>query len=449
MRSINIVFILLLAIAAFSGCDKFLEVKPKGIVIPEKLSDYQLMLNSRSMTLTFPPALLYCTDDYYEEFDDLSTVPPANAYYWRPGIDQNEKENPAAWGDLYNTIYNANVIINNVMATTDGTPAARASTLAEALVIRADCYFMLLTLFAKAYNPATAANDPGLPLVRSTNVTDKTPPRSSVQTTLDTILTNVTDAIASLPLTNLNKYRPTKYAAYSLLSRIYLYMQDYEKTKKYTDLALTAPHSMVNYNDYEDPYSFPETDLSPEVLWQRGSLDYTIPSMMGMQHALSDLYEPGDLRKLLLTYAFDDFPDDYYFSGTNGYANFGTTFQEMYLTKAEMLARDNQIEAAMNIVNELRKYRFKTDAYTPLTATGKEDALMKVLQERRRELAFRGQRWMDMKRLDREGRMPLVERSVHGTGALKATLEPGSKKYVFQIPARVQQFNPDMQLNDR
>lgn len=449
MRSINIVFVLLLATAGFSGCDKFLEVKPKGIVIPEKLSDYQLMLNSRQLTLTFPPALLYCTDDYYEEFDDLSTVPAANAYYWRPGIDQNEKENPAAWGDLYNSICNANVIINNVMATTDGAPAARASTLAEALVIRADCYFMLLTLFAKAYNPATAANDPGLPLVHSTNVTDKAPPRSSVQTTLDTIVTNVTDAIAALPLTNLNKYRPTKYAAYSLLSRVYLYMQDYANTKKYTDLALTAPHSMINFNDYEDAYAFPPTDLNPQVLWQRASSDYTIPSMMGMQRGLSTLYQPGDLRLLFLAYSFDNAPDDYYYSAENGYSNFGTTFQEMYLTKAEVLARDNQTEAAMNVVNELRKYRFKTDAYTPLTATGKEDALKKVLEERRRELAFRGVRWMDMKRLDREGRMPLVERRVNSTGAVKGTLEPGSKKYVFQIPARVQQFNPDMQLNDR
>lgn len=449
MRSINIAFALLLATAGFSGCNKFLEVKPKGIVIPEKLSDYQLMLNSQQLTLTFPPALLYCTDDYYEEFDDLSTVPAANAYYWRPGIDQNEKENPAAWGDLYNSIYNANVIINNVMATTDGAPAARASTLAEALVIRADCYFMLLTLFAKAYNPETAANDPGLPLVHSTNVTDKAPPRSSVQTTLDTIVTNVTDAIASLPLTNLNRYRVTKYAAYSLLSRVYLYMQDYENTKKYTDLALTAPHSMLNYNDYEDPYSFPSTDQNPQVLWQRASMDYMIPSGMGLQRGLSALYQPGDLRLLLLSYTLNNAPDDYYYSAENGYCNFGTTFPEMYLTRAELLARNGQTGAAMNVINELRKYRFEPGAYTPLTATGKEDALKKVLEERRRELAFRGVRWMDMKRLDREGRMPLVERKVNSTGVIKATLEPGGKKYVFQIPARVLQFNPDMQLNDR
>ncbi|NSL85708.1 RagB/SusD family nutrient uptake outer membrane protein [Chitinophaga sp. Mgbs1] len=449
MRSFHIVFILLLAAAGISGCNKFLDVKPKGILIPEKLSDYQLMLNSRQLTLTFPPVLLYCTDNYYEEFDDISTVPAANAYYWRPGIDQNEKDNPVAWGDLYNSIYHTNVIINNVMSATDGSPEARAATLAEALVVRADCYFMLLTLFAKAYNPATAASDPGLPLVHSTDVTSKTPPRASLKTTLDTIVTNVTDAIASLPLTNLNKYRPTKNAAYSLLARVYLYMQDYDNCGKYTDLLLAAPHAMLNYNDYEDAYSFPPTDFSPEVIWQRGSLDYEIPGGMGIQHALSDLYESGDLRKEFLTYTLASTPDDYHYFAESGYPNFGTTYQEMYLNKAEVLARKNQPDAAMNMLNQLRKHRFTPAAYKPVTASGQEDALKKVLEERRRELAFRGPRWMDMKRLDREGRMPLVERRVNSTGVLKATLEPGSRKYVFQIPARVQQFNPDIQLNDR
>lgn len=444
-----IILSLAMAATSMTACNKFLDVKPKGIVIPDKVSDYQLMLNSRNMNFSFPTVLLEISDDYYEEFDDLSTAPSANAYFWRAGIDQNEQADPIAWGPLYNTIYHANVIINNVLKVKDGTEAQRKAVEAEALVIRSDCYFTLLTIFAKAYDPATAAKDPGLPLVTATDVTDKTPQRASVQATIDDLLQSLHRAIPALPLTNLNKHRPTKYAAYGLLARIYLYMQNYAEAGKYADLALSADHTLIDYNEYVDVWDFPSMDSNPEVLWQRGSLDYMLPSMANLQKELSDLYPATDRRKTLLMYESPVGSGYYAYMAEPGWFNFGSTFPEMYLTKAEALARADLPAAAMDAVNHLRRHRIDTDAYAPLTATDKADALQKVLLERRRELALRGQRWMDMKRLDREGRMPKVERVLRGTGAVQATLIPGDKKYVFQIPARVQQFNPDIILNDR
>ncbi|MGE7774794.1 RagB/SusD family nutrient uptake outer membrane protein [Chitinophaga sp. NPDC101104] len=442
---------LTLAAAALSvtGCNKFLDVKPKGIVIPDKVNDFQLMLNSRNMNFSYPTVLLEISDDYYEEFDDLSTAPSANAYFWREGLDQNEQSDPIAWGPLYNTIYHANVIINNVLKVSDGTEAQRKSVEAEALVIRSDCYFTLLTIFAKAYNPATAAKDPGLPLVTSTDVTDKTPQRASVQVTLDSMLNALHRAIPSLPLTNLNKHRPTKYAAYGLLARIYLYMRNFPEAGKYADLALSMQHTLIDYNDYVDVWDFPSMDSNPEVLWQRGSLDYMLPAGGRLQKSLADLYPDSDRRKTLLTYEWPAGSGFYTYNAEPGWFNFGSTFPEMYLTKAEALARMDQPAAAMDVINQLRRYRIDTDAYAPLTAANKTDALQKVLLERRKELAFRGQRWMDMKRLDQEGLMPKVDRVLRSTGAVQATLAPGDKKYVFQIPARVQQFNPDIILNDR
>lgn len=432
-----------------SACNKFLEVKPKGIVIPEKLKDYELMLSSREMNFSYSTVMLQIADEYYEEFDDLSTVPAANAYYWRPVIDRNDSDNPAVWGEMYNTIYHANVIINNVLNTKDGTDALRQSVLGEALVIRADCYFNMLLLFAKAYDPATAATDPGLPLVSSTNVTDKVPARSSVQVTLDSMINGVTRSIPALPLTNIVRHRATKYAAYGLLARIYLYMHNFDEAGKYAGLALTGPHTLLNYNNYAKVGDFPSMDVHPEVLLQRGSLDYMLPGNAKVQKELKDLYEPSDLRGTLLYREVPVGSGYYFYNESPGWFSFGSTYPEMYLTKAEALARKDQPAAAMDVLNMLRRNRIVTANYIPLSATDKEDALKKILLDRRKELAFRGQRWMDMKRLDQEGRMPRVERKVRGTGVVKATLEPKSKQYVFQIPARVQQFNPGMQLNDR
>src|SRR5690606_35483975 len=101
----------------------------------------------------------------------------------------------------------------------------------------------------------------------------------------------------------------------------------------------------------------------------------------------------------------------------------------------------------MDIVNMVRQNRIKTAAYVDQTASSGEEALGLVLAERRRELAFSGLRWFDMKRLDREGRMPEVKRINPDTQEVYAVLTPGSANYTFEIPVRVQLFNPGMELN--
>jgi len=90
--------------------------------------------------------------------------------------------------------------------------------------------------------------------------------------------------------------------------------------------------------------------------------------------------------------------------------------------------------------------RFSPANYTPLTAATTDQAINAVLDERRRELAFKGIRWSDMKRFDKEGRMPVINR-LSSTGTILATLNPHDKNYTLQIPLMVQSFNPSMPLN--
>lgn len=446
MKQAYILFTVLMLAAGLSACNKFLEVKPKGIVMPEKLEDYENILNSREVAFSFAPALLYCTDDFYETFDALNITTVANAYYWRPGLDPNEKENPAVWGDLYKSVYHTNVIINNVLQSTDGAEARKRSVLGEAWLVRADNYFTLLTVFAKAYDPATAASDPGIPMVTNTDVTASVPQRASVQAVLDTIISNLVHAVEYLPTSNINRYRGTKYAAYGMLSRVYSYMHKYKEAGEYASKALEAQHAILDLNNYADGYDMPDTDLRSDILWQRGSNNYSIPTFLLLSEELKTFFTNDDMRTLLFTGTNNN---GVIWLAPSGWANFGITFQEMYLSKAEALARDNNKDGAMAIVNELRKKRIKPAAWTALSAATPEQALQLVLAERRRELAFGGLRWMDMKRLDQEGRMPEVKRVNRTTQAVEATLPPHGEGYVFEIPARVQQFNPGMQLNNR
>lgn len=432
---------LLLSMAA---CKDFLDVKPKGVVLPEKLTDYEGILNSLTMTQTFPAALMYCTDDYYGEYSPIDKSIQANMYLWRQELDINDQVSPVIWGQLYRVIYDANVIIKHVMSSKDGSDQKKREVLGEALVVRADAYFTLLTVFAKAYDPASATKDPGLPLITSNDVTEKTPPRSSLQATLDTIINNSVRAAEVLPQSNLNRYRGTRYTAYGLLSRVYLYMGDYVNSAKYANQALQASHQLIDYNTITSAAGIPVSDLNPEILWQKASDDYSIPSFLLYTDDLKTYFNSDDLRYTYLTLTNAKGLGR---GSSPGRANFGITFAEMYLNVAEAAARDKDVTKAMELVNKIRKVRIKTAAYQPLTAINPEDALTEVLRERRRELAYGGLRWADMKRLDREGRMPEVIRKNRKTGEVQGSLTPHSKLYTFQIPIRVRNFNPKMEIN--
>ena len=83
MKNRYIAFLFIL-VGIFSACNKFLDVKPKGIILPEKVADYEGLLNSPTLTRTFPINLLDFTDDNFNDIDNTNQSSTANGYYWRP-----------------------------------------------------------------------------------------------------------------------------------------------------------------------------------------------------------------------------------------------------------------------------------------------------------------------------------------------------------------------------
>ena len=440
----NLVLLLFLSVG-FLSCKKFLDVKPKGVVLPEKLADYEALLNSPTLTETFPAHLMYCTDDLQGLYTMGDRSSEANTYFWKNQMETSTEVSPPVWGPLYRSIYNTNVIINYIDAT-EGSEQKKKEVLGEALAIKADCYFTLLTAYAKSYKASTAGTDPGLPLVTSTDVTSSTPQRSSLQATIDEILSNLKRAAEYLPLSSKNKLRINRYGAFSILSRVYLYMGDFANARIYADQALAAPHQLLDYTTMPDGDALPISELNPESLWIRLSPDYVLPGFMLYSEDLLSYFSDNDKR-------FDFFtrppvPKEHILA--RGNSNFGVTFPELYLTKAEALARASDFNGAMAIVNMIRVKRIAgtpNNPYVDLVATSGEDALQKVLAERRIELAFGGQRWMDMKRLDAEGRMAEVVRYNVDTHAKDGALPPKSPNYTFEIPSRVLLFNPGITKN--
>ncbi len=432
------------------SCSRFLDVKPKGVIIASTINDFDAILNSASLvnnsSLVNP---IVVTDDItnttYNPQNQQSA--PGNVYFWHPLINATTS-NPDIWIDYYNAIVNLNVITEGVMGATNGTAARKKQLYAEALVGRAFCYYHLLTFFSPGYNKATAHKVYGVPFVTSTDISVATPARPFLDDNLKLITDDLKKALPDLEAITPNNTRAGKPAAFALLSRYYLYMQDYVQAKQYADSVLADPHFyLLDYNDYLGSV-LPNTAVSPEEVYVK----YTNNETFRYSADLLQQYDTAtDLRIRL--FAKRNTTGD---KRVLNYSNFlsytpnrGITYAEVLLNKAECLARLGDADGAMDIVNSIRKLRFKPQNLQYLAASTPEEALTQVLGERRRELAMKGARWGDMKRLDQDGRMPTVNRIGADGVTVSATLKPGSLQYTFQIPLQVQAFNKDMPLNQQ
>jgi hypothetical protein len=430
-----------IVLLTFPSCKDFLDVKPKGEIIPEKMNEFELMFNGPTLTNMVPLELENATDDTYQNYGLEAASREANVYFWRKNLDNDVESTPQIWQARYKTIYFCNYLIHNVMNAVDGSLQEKKAMIAQAKAIRATSFLYLLTAFSRAYQADQNPGDLGLALVTSTNVTDVIPQRSTLKETVDDMIRDLTEAIADLPEQYNDRWRVTRYGAAGILSRLYLYIHDYPKANEFATLAMNRPGpvKILDYNTIPNTSAFPAATANVEKIW----IDFSkIGESYMLTKELLNLYTKEDLRRKLLIS-----------TGGSKIANVvsgGIGFPELYLTQAECLARDNKPAEAMAVVNMIRKNRLPlNDPNVNLTAADAAQALTHVLNERRRELAFCGTRWMDMKRLDLEGKMPPVNRYKNNdpTNTVVFTLAPKSASYTFEIPLKVQYLNPNIQRN--
>src|SRR5690606_8245500 len=110
----------------------------------------------------------------------------------------------------------------------------------------------------------------------------------------------------------------------------------------------------------------------------------------------------------------------------------GITTSELLLIRAECRARLGYTEAALADINQLNAMRFEPGSFQPYEQLDAEKALALVLDERQRELAFRGLRWEDLRRLNKD---PKFAKTIYRKIDDRLyTLEPNSSRYVWPIP---------------
>lgn len=446
--------LLILCCAVFTGCDKYLDIKPKGKTLLTTVTDYDQWLDDPSLFLGFGGTYgwtNYMTDNV--DFVSISTPPsqPSELIYtWALQFVTDLNTPPILWGEHYANINHYNTVLLGIDQATGGTESQKRSLKAEALLGRALEYFYLVNEFGKPYDPKTVNTDLAVPFVTSNDVTQIVPPRSTIADIYKHIIDDVNAAIPDLPATNgANRFRGSTAAGYSLLARVYLYAGNYTAASKNAQLALARTRAvMIDFNG-----TLPSSNsisIHPDVIYGRfvlgdlpAALDF-MRSFAGNDLRVRMLYQNADKYTFTLRGATLFFPAAV--TPSLAYVNTGTSVQEMKLIIAEAAARSNDLGTALQELDEIRKNRIASATYVPFQSADSETVLQEVILERNHELAFSGLRWFDMRRLDKENRMGTVNR-YDATGKVIATLLPHSNRFTLQIPVQVLSFNPGMQQN--
>lgn len=435
-----------------SACTKdFLEIKPdKKQVVPTKLKDFQALLdNSAVMNAQTPNIGEIGSDDYYLMESYWNVLPDdknRNGYIWAEDIFAGYHDND--WNIPYQQVFYANTILDALK--NDSYAKADQKQLniirSSALFYRAWANFQLIQLFCVPYNQETKESDLGIPIRLESDI-NLPAKRNTIDESYSQILDDLRNSIDGLnPIESITT-RPSKAASHALLSRMYLLMHDYEKALESAIESLAIYNELLDYNLINPESNYPFSLFNKETIFY-SSMDYSsvlISSDLLIDTTLYNSYLPNDLRKELF---FKPSKNGYTYRGSySGSRDFfsGISVNEMLLVAAECYSRLNEKENAKLYLNRLLKTRFNDDAYLKLHDEY-DDQLKLILEERRKELIFRGIRWMDLRRLNYSKETAVnLQRII---GAKHYTLKPGSKRYVIPIPDPVIRLN-QIEQNDR
>lgn len=311
-----------------TSCDDWLDKLPDNRMELQTPSDVSSLLVS-AYPSSHPAYLLEMysdnTDDCVNPSWSEASRFQAQAYNWEDITETGEDESPQElWNRHYLAIASANAAIDLIEG--KGSPAEYTEQLGEALLCRAYAMFQLSTVFCKAYNPATASTDLGLPY--------PTHPEKVVGTvytrgTMEDLYGQIDkDLQRGLPLVSSNYSKPKFHfnteAAKAFAARFYLYKGDFAKAITYATEVLGADptakardwdaYSALNMNDQIRPEAWVSADEKCNFLLQ------TVYSEWG---AISGPYRYGDKYAHSYRITYDE---DIASKGPFGAAN--TTFKQ-------------------------------------------------------------------------------------------------------------------------
>ncbi|WP_270090347.1 RagB/SusD family nutrient uptake outer membrane protein [Sphingobacterium sp. SYP-B4668] len=422
---LGMVILLIIMVLLLVGCDKgvFLEKKPSSsLVVPTKIAELQGLMDNEFSVYGTPLMGMLSSDEYYLKNKDFEAqnAKSRNTYTWAVNVYDGDSYGVINdWNQLFSQVLIANIVLEGLEAIE---PAAAEVdrwryTKGAAYFLRAKAFFGLAEVFCLPYDAQTADVDLGLPLRLHSDI-KRTTPRASLADTYAQIIKDLKQSEELIDFDGVwpNKLRPTKLTVLAMLARVCLSQRKYVEAMDHANNALLRYPNLLDYNGVM-VFKLDNPELLSHAITVSGETMLTTSSgVMHVDSILYNSYHANDLRKTLL---YKVMPDSRVTLNTTystlTYPFTGLATDELYLIRAEGYARKGELALAAKDINTLLVKRYKTGTYTPITFADSESALAAILLERRKELAFRGVRWSDIRRLNKEGYDIRMKRVLDGT----------------------------------
>jgi hypothetical protein len=468
-----------LVLMTVTGCEKALDFEVKNQLTLENFfqdaGDATASVNAVYDALgdvdMYMSSLWLIQDISSDDCDALSTWNDPNAHQFDQYTLQSTNNYLAGiWRASYQLISRANLSITNI-PDVQMDESLKSRLLGEARFLRALGYFNLVRLFG----------DVPLVLEPKSDIDEYLVPRESEDAVYNQVIADLEDAISKLPgsYSGASKGRATRGAAMGQLAGVYLTRQEWDLAAQYAgeimDLGIYSlwddykdnfreAHKNGKESLFEVQFFSGEQPENTRIVISGLPSIYAFPAGVGIIIPTEDLlgrFEPGDHR-------YDvTFFDEYSYFGMNRFdphiwkywdqdvygpgetgesgANFPVMrYAEVLLMYAEALNEMNNgpTPEAYDAVNQVRaRARNGAEGVVPdlegLTYQEFRDA---VLNEKRLETVNEGHRWFDLKRT---GNLIAYVNRAKGAKA-----DPQPFNYVFPIPQREMDLNPNLVQNE-
>lgn len=365
------------------------------------------------------------------------------------------------WSYCYYVISAVNNVINSLdgKTTSEVTQQDVDNIHAEALFLRAWCYHALVTTYALPYT--TNKDALGVPLVLVTE--NGKPARETVGKVYEQIVADLTDAEKLMSDTYVRGFSDpaaavSKYTIKAFLSRVYLYMGEWQKAADYaTEIINSGKYKLQSGDDYLAMFTAATAPKNGEIIFEMYSSksngywdesgwtqnSYITSSTGSADVCASDqlvaLFGAKDIRAKLyeLKNSKDNFCLKYAGKAGSIAPKENNTIlirlSEMYLNRAEALANGATISGVSA----------DADMQTLLSARGVESTgatATTILRERRKELAFEGHYFYDAKRTG-------TAVTTENKDQTSVTIEGNSKRWAMPIPKHETDVNENCVQN--
>lgn len=486
----RIIQTIFLSVTAFciAACNKTLDKLPDNRAVITNVTQVTQLLTSAYPHATY----MSFTEPLSDNAEDKGAAPASadpesyqinSQAYQYEDVTTVKFDSPVAYWD---SCYTAIAVANQALLYCNGADSANYSAQkGEALLCRAYAHFMLVTLFAKPYDPATAASDPGVPYVTAPqNNVFQTYSRGTVASVYVNIESDLTRGLLLIQdkiYGTAPKFHFTMQAAHAFATRFYMFKQDYAKaiTHATAVFGTTDPASLIRdqvtnyatlqyaqlaikYNSSTEPGNILLQETESAYFDNYASYRYGYGQGINVNFINAPNVTGGDYG--IITYGAT--PQVFNFPKWNPYnvgdptnnVRYGVaplfSMEEVLMNRAEAYVRTGNYPAAINDLNawiskNVKGYNPAANNITTSSAVGfyglsvDLSLIEAALDFKRVTYMQEGLRWFDIIRLKR----PVIRYAGSDFSTIVATIAPDDKRRILQLPQEAAQYG--VPLNPR